>query len=327
VHLTSSPLDWYAARAAGVVAYILLSFNVSIGIPMGGKRSIKLWPRFALEDVHRFTGILVGTFIVIHIVAVAIDAYLPFSITSLIVPFTARYRPIWTGLGVAAAELLLALAVTNHYRNVKISYGFWRKAHYVNFAVWIAATAHGLGTGTDRSALWMDAIYAIAVASVGGLITWRVLRRWAPKPVLVRFVPPLAAALAILLVVGLARGPLRFRPKTWNAASFTDSLSGKILTDSGVTKGIVSMAGNGTGQQKVLVRADLLVSTSKLLSTEFQMEYLPSGTLCKGSVTQVHGTSFSATCHMPDGSARYVQAHWPMPSGSDVTGGIITSRA
>src|SRR5712691_1214198 len=151
VHLTSSPVDWYAARAGGVVAYVLLSANVTIGLLMTGKKSMKHWPRFALEDVHRFGGLLVGTFIAIHVVAVAIDAYLPFSLTSLVVPLVARYRPVWTGLGIVAAELLVALAFTNHYRNVRISYRFWRRAHFVNFAVWGAATLHGLGSGKDRS--------------------------------------------------------------------------------------------------------------------------------------------------------------------------------
>src|SRR5438876_8425834 len=89
VHLTSSPIDWYAARAGGVAAYILLSMNVAIGLLMTGKKSMKHWPRFALEDVHRFTGMLTGTFVVLHIVSVAIDAYLPFSLVSLIVPLVA----------------------------------------------------------------------------------------------------------------------------------------------------------------------------------------------------------------------------------------------
>ncbi|MGE5225933.1 MAG: ferric reductase-like transmembrane domain-containing protein [Planctomycetaceae bacterium] len=327
MHLTSSPIDWYAARAGGIVAYVLLSANVAVGVLMSGKKTMKRWPRFALEDVHRFTGLLVGTFLVLHIAAVAIDAYLPFSVASLIVPFTASYRPIWTGLGIVAAELLLALAFTNHYRTVSISYRFWRRAHFVNFAVWVAATLHGIGTGTDRSAAWMDAIYAVAVAAVVGLTAWRALRRWKPEPALLRLAPTVTAVIGALVVAGLARGPLRFQPKTWNAANFSDSLSGQILSDSGVTRGMVSMAGNGDGSQRVLVRADLLISPTKLLSTEFQMEYLPSGTLCTGTVTQVHGSSFSATCHMPDGSTRYVDAQWPPSQDGTVTGGTISSHA
>ena len=182
MHLTSSPIDWYAARAGGIVAYVLLSANVALGLAMTGKKSMKRWPKFALEDVHRFTGLLTGTFLVVHIVAIAIDSYLPFSIVSLAVPLLASYRPIWTGLGIVAAELLLALAFTNHYRNAKLSYRFWRRAHYVNFAVWVAATLHGIGSGTDRSTPWMLAIFAVAVGMVCGLTAWRVLRRTDPSP-------------------------------------------------------------------------------------------------------------------------------------------------
>ena len=67
MHLTSSPIDWYAARAGGIVAYVLLSVNVGLGLAMTGKKTMKHWPRFALEDVHRFTGLLAGTFVVVHI--------------------------------------------------------------------------------------------------------------------------------------------------------------------------------------------------------------------------------------------------------------------
>jgi methionine sulfoxide reductase heme-binding subunit len=327
VHLTSNPVDWYAARAGGIVAYVLLSLNVTVGVLMTGKKSFTRWPRFALEDVHRYTGILTGTFVVLHIVAVAIDAYLPFSIASLAIPLLASYRPIWTGLGIAAAELLLALAVTNHYRNTKLPYATWRKVHYVNFVVWTAATFHAVGTGTDRSTPWMLAIMAVAVGVVCGSVAWRVLRRRERAAWTRTVAPSVAGVASIALVVGLGSGPLHFQPKPWNAANFQDALTGQILDDMGVTRGIVSMAGNGTGSQNVLVRADLLVTPNKLASTTFQMEYLPSGSLCTGTVSNVHSSSFDATCTMPDGSTRSINAHWTVP-GSDgsITDGVITSQ-
>ena len=328
MHLTSSPIDWYAARAGGIAAYGLLSINVAIGLLMSGKKSMTRWPRFALEDVHRFTGILTGTFLVLHITTVAIDSYVPFSIVSLAVPLVSHYRPVWTGLGIVAAELLLALAFTNHYRNAGLSYRFWRRAHYVNFAVWAAATFHGVGSGTDRSTPWFIAIEAVAVCSITALTIWRVLRTRNPSPRLLRTAPAMAGVLAVAAIVLLARGPLRFHPKTWNAANFTDTLDGKILSDMAVTKGIVSMAGNGSGSQRVLVRADLLLTTTSLASTAFQMEYLPSGTPCVGTVTKVGAVSFQATCTMPDGSTRHVAASWtaPGPDGA-ISNGVITSTA
>ena len=329
MHLTSSPIDWYAARAGGVAAYVLLTLNVSIGLLMTGKKAMKHWPRFALEDVHRFTGILTGTFVVLHITTVAIDSYLPFSPLSLAVPFISTYRPIWIGLGIVAAELLLALAITNHYRNTKLSYRTWRRWHYVNFAVWTAATFHSIGSGTDRSTTWLLAIDAVAVGTVCALTTWRILRLSDRTGAVVRgAVPLLAAAAGIALVSALALGPLQFQPKPWNPAEFQDALSGKILSNMGVTRGIVSMAGTGDGAQRVLVRADLLVTPTKLASTTFQMEYLPSGAMCTGTVTKVHATSFEASCTMPDTTKRFISASWTEPDAQgSITNGTITSHA
>src|SRR5512146_2087252 len=153
MHLTSSSVDWYVLRASGIVAYVLLTAAVAVGIGLAGKERLERWPRFAVEDVHRFFGTLVGLFLGVHVLSLAIDAFLPFSVADIVVPFHAPYRPVWTGLGIVGVELLLALAVTNKLRN-RIPYRFWRRAHYLNFAVWLAATAHGIGSGTDSGAGW-----------------------------------------------------------------------------------------------------------------------------------------------------------------------------
>jgi sulfoxide reductase heme-binding subunit YedZ len=327
VHLTSNPIDWYVARAGGVVAYVLLSATVAIGLSMTGRASTKRWPRFAVEDIHRFGGILVGTFVAIHVASVAIDSYLPFSLTSLVIPLTARYRPVWTGLGIVAAELLVALAVTNHYRNRRISYEFWRRAHYLNFVVWTAATLHGLGSGTDRSTIWLLTIYAVAVGSVSALTIWRLMRRGRSVIGGLRLIPAVGAALAVSIVVMLGLGPLRFQPKPWNAASFRDGLSGRILTDNGVTKGIISLSGFGAGSQRVLVRADLLVTTQRLVSTDFQMEYLPSGLICRGTVTHVHSYAFDAKCNLPNGATRFVHGQWPPDGLPRIQNGLLIAHA
>src|SRR5436305_3975211 len=141
MRLTMSPLDWYVARGAGVAAYLLITLAVGLGLTMAGKKTSRRWPRFVVEDIHRFAGLLAGTFITIHVVAIAIDAWLPLSLASLVVPLLSQYRPLWVAPGIVAAELLLALAITNHYRQ-RLPYRFWRRAHYGNFVVWGATTSH-----------------------------------------------------------------------------------------------------------------------------------------------------------------------------------------
>jgi methionine sulfoxide reductase heme-binding subunit len=322
MHLTSNPVDWYAARAAGIVAYVLLSTIVVLGVTMAGKKKLHRWPRFAVEDVHRFGGLFVGTFVAIHVVTIAIDSWLPFSVASIVVPFTSRYKPIWVGLGIVAAELLLALAVTNRLRNRRISYRFWRRAHYLNFAVWGAATVHSLGSGTDRSTAWLIAVEAAAIALVSSAIAWRALSgriagaRLRGAAVGCSIV---AAGVAVLLVLG----PLRFHPKPWNARTFRDALSGQVQQQLGVTKGIVSFAGRGNGDQRVLVRADLLIGTKALLSTSFQMEYLPSGLMCTGQVTKALPYGFAARCRIRGGAARLVKAAWSLSQGTPLVSGRL----
>lgn len=326
MHLTSSPVDWYAARAAGLAAYLLLSGVVLLGLTMAAKKQLRRWPQFAIEDVHRFGGLLVGAFVSIHVLTIAIDAWLPFSVLSLVVPLLSRYRPLWVGLGIAAAELLLALALTNHYRR-RLPYRFWRRAHYLNFAVWSAATLHGIGSGTDRNASWALAIYAAASGSVAATVVWRLLRR---RTRVGGVRPPIGAAAAggaaMLLVVLLATGPFRFHPRPWNAATFREDLTGRVVQLNGITRGIVSMTGEGVGAQRVLVRADLLASSRRVLRTAFQMEYLPSGLRCAGTVTHVQQLGFDATCRTPAGAKRVVHAEWQESGTAELAGGVISAR-
>jgi methionine sulfoxide reductase heme-binding subunit len=315
VHVTSSPAIWYAARASGIAAYVVLSVVVSIGITMGGKAQSRRWPRFAVEEIHRFGGLLVGSLIVVHVGAIALDSFLPFSVVQLVVPFTARYRPLWTGLGIFAAELLLALAVTNHYRK-RMPHRLWRLAHYANFAVWTAASLHGIFAGTDRSAGWLAVLYGVAISTVLSLIVWRV-SGGGLRPA--RVAAAGVAGVVVLPVILL--GPLQKSPLPWNAPHVSEPLAGEIVRNGTDLKQIVSFVGSAQAPQKLLVRADLLISPQTLDATSLQLEYLPSGDVCRGRVTQVGLTSFAGTCRMPDGARRVVSADW-LPAESGVSGTI-----
>ncbi len=165
---------WYVARAGGLLAFTLLTVSVVLGLLLSRKDRFEAWPRFALEDVHRFVGLLAGTFIVVHGGALLLDGYLPFSLTNLFVPFTAPYRPLAVSAGVVAAELLAALAVTNHYRD-SLPYGFWRRAHYLNFAVWLLAFVHGIFAGTDATTPWGITLYLVSAGAVAALVAGRFL--------------------------------------------------------------------------------------------------------------------------------------------------------
>lgn len=319
MHLTSSPVDWYAARAAGVVAYVLLTCVVALGLTMSSKRTLNRWPRFALEDIHRFGGILVGVFISIHLVTIAIDSYLRFSIPALVVPFVTTYRTVWTALGIVAAELLLALAVTNRLRNRRMSYELWRKLHYANFAVWIAATLHGLATGTDRGTWWLLALQTAALTLIAGLAAsrFRLPRGQAVS----------AGVAAGIVALVLANAAFPFHTHAWNARAFHDRLEGVVARDAGPSRELLSVTATGTGDQKLLLRADLLVEPQGLLATSFQLEFLPSGMRCGGRVTHVDPLGFEGRCRASDGTQRFVHAQWENEGTATFTHGELDAHA
>ena len=169
---------WYAARSAGIVAYLLLSASVVVGLLMSTRARLG-WPRFAVEDVHRFIAKLTGVFIVIHGGALLLDQVVPFTLSQELVPFTSSYRPFGVGLGIVSAELLGAIAITNALR-AEIPHRLWRRVHTLTIVVWLGTTAHLLLVGTDRADPWLLGLCAAAVTAVGLALAPRLARVAAP---------------------------------------------------------------------------------------------------------------------------------------------------
>jgi hypothetical protein len=100
----------------------------------------------------------------------------------------------------------------------------------------------------------------------------------------------------------------------------SEHLTGEVVRNGTDLRQIVSFVGGATAPQKLLVRADLLVSPRSLDATSLQLEYLPSGDVCRGRVTRVGLTSFQGICTLPNGQRRVVDAGWvPAESGVDGT--------
>jgi methionine sulfoxide reductase heme-binding subunit len=169
---------WYVARSSGIVAYLLLSGSVVLGVLLAGRARFT-WPRFAVEEVHRFLATLTGVFVVLHGGALLLDTVVPFSLGQELVPFTAGYRPVAVGLGVVAAELAAAVGISNAVRS-RIPHRLWRRVHYLTLAVWGFATVHGLLAGTDRFDPWFAALAGMSIAAAGMALVARLSPRRLP---------------------------------------------------------------------------------------------------------------------------------------------------
>jgi methionine sulfoxide reductase heme-binding subunit len=327
VHVISNPVTWYTARAAGVVAYVVLSTSVAFGIALAGRATLPGLPRFGVEEVHRFLGLLAGTFIAVHIVGIALDTTVPFSLSQLVVPFSASYRPLWTGLGVVAVELLLALAITNRLRG-RIPYRVWRRAHMLNLVVWIAATGHGVMSGSDRDQAWLLAIYSLAAITIAAALAFRIGR--VSHPVARILVPGMAAGAAFALVLGLASVPEK-APRRATAAlaapkGFSGGLDGTISTQLGQDAQLVSVSGEAGTASNVDFRIDLVTSGDRVLDTSLQLRFAGAGApVCAGELSAIDNSGFTGTCSLADGTTRTVQGTWSV--SENAVHGQLTSKA
>jgi DMSO/TMAO reductase YedYZ heme-binding membrane subunit len=166
-----SPL-WYATRATGVVALVLLTVTVALGVAGVSRLSSPRWPRVITAGLHRNISLLVVGFVVVHVVTTLLDPFVSINPASIVIPFISSYRPLWLSLGTIAFDLILALVATSLLRT-RMSVGTWRTVHWLAYACWPVALWHGLGTGTDSKVPWLLLLDAACVLLVAGALLWR----------------------------------------------------------------------------------------------------------------------------------------------------------
>jgi predicted ferric reductase len=157
-----------------VVALILLSAAVILGLVTRNRWASRRWPRFVVESLHRNVSLLSTVFMVIHIASSVVDKYVKIRWIDAVIPFGAAYKPFWLGMGALSLDMFLAVAVTSLVR-VRLGYRVWRGVHWLAYACWGLAIVHNLGIGSDRHQTWLLAINLAAVTGVVAALAWRIL--------------------------------------------------------------------------------------------------------------------------------------------------------
>ena len=171
---THGPGLWYATRATGLVTLLMLTASVLLGLLVAGRFNSQRWPRFLTQGLHRNISLLVLVFLVLHVGTTVLDSYTSIPLSAAFVPFASAYKTGWLSLGAVALDLLVALVVTSLVRN-RLGYRTWRRLHWLAYACWPVAVAHGLGIGTDRSVTWVIAMTLGCVGCVGVAAAWRIV--------------------------------------------------------------------------------------------------------------------------------------------------------
>jgi len=146
--VTLDQLLWMTSRAAALTAFFLLAAALITGQAMrsalfeGGMRNRDL------SGLHRFLTICWVPFVVIHLLAMTLDAVARISPVDLIVPFRVSYAPLPIGLGTIGFDLLLVVTVTSYLRR-QLDPALWRWLHRLSYLMFGVFALHALLAGTD----------------------------------------------------------------------------------------------------------------------------------------------------------------------------------
>jgi DMSO/TMAO reductase YedYZ heme-binding membrane subunit len=172
--MTHDPTFWILARSSGLVAYGLLTASVLAGLVLKARPFGKALRASSVTDIHRFLALLGLGALAVHGTSLVLDGTVDISVIALLVPGLAPYRPLWTGLGVVAAELTV-LVYASYSQRKRIGVKAWRALHWVTYAVFALATVHGIASGSDSSRPWALPLYGGAVGAVLAAAAWRAL--------------------------------------------------------------------------------------------------------------------------------------------------------
>jgi methionine sulfoxide reductase heme-binding subunit len=171
---------WYFGRATGLVALGLLTATIALGVLGPLRISSTIWPRFAIRTVHRDLALLCLLVIAIHVVTMVLDGYVHISLSAAFVPGGSSYRPFWVALGAVSFDLLLAIVLTSLLRR-QLGDRTWRLVHWLTYASWPIALAHGLGAGSDNTKVWALALFLGCGAVVALAVFARVQGASSPR--------------------------------------------------------------------------------------------------------------------------------------------------
>lgn len=176
---STDPTPWYLTRMLAISAYLALSLSVIFGLLRTLARRTREGISWMVDELHQVLATLAGVLVVGHLVTLAKDAFIPFSIKNLLLPGDQPYRPFAVNLGVLSLYTLVALLLSSWFKR-RLPYGFWRILHYISFATFLLVTLHGWQAGSDVDEPWMRALYGAATAAVAFLLLMRLFMT-APK--------------------------------------------------------------------------------------------------------------------------------------------------
>jgi predicted ferric reductase len=171
--LNPASLPWLFERLFAWMAYLAMAGSVIYGLMLSTKLLDAIAHRpvsFALHQDLAAVGVgLAG----IHGMLLGLDTSVPFSLGQILVPGLAPHAPLAVAAGQVALYIAIVVVGSFYVRRV-IGQRAWRALHYLTFLVFLGATVHGIGAGTDTGSAWAQWIYLGAGTMAWFLLVYRI---------------------------------------------------------------------------------------------------------------------------------------------------------
>jgi sulfoxide reductase heme-binding subunit YedZ len=168
---------WAFGRGTGLVAIVLVTVSVLLGILTRSGRPLPGLARFSILLVHRNVSLLSTVFITLHVGSLLLDSYAHLHIIDVYVPFLGSFKPFWQGLGTVAVDLLIAVVLTSLMRRW-IGIRIFRAVHWITYLMWPVTLVHAIGNGSDGTSRWFLILAAASVTAVTAALVWRISPRF-----------------------------------------------------------------------------------------------------------------------------------------------------
>ena len=164
---------WITSRAAGIVALILASVSVAVGLSIGGRLIRGRGPD--LRVIHEALSLAALGALAVHVLALLGDTYFHASVADLTIPFVRNYRGAFMAVGIIAGWGMLLLGLS-YYARERIGVSRWKVLHRFTALAWILGVVHSIGIGSDAGRAWFLAMTALAVGPPLVLLLARIAR-------------------------------------------------------------------------------------------------------------------------------------------------------
>lgn len=171
---TEAPLQWWASRATGFVAYVALWLAMMLGLMISARGLDGLINRKVVLELHQQWTTAAALATAAHVVLVVTDAYVDMSWQGAAVPGSSVYLTGPVALGTIAMWGTALLALSGWLQR-RMNYVAWRLLHASAFGTFVIGLVHGVVSGTDSGTMGAQVMYASTAALLIGAIVFRVL--------------------------------------------------------------------------------------------------------------------------------------------------------